>query len=100
MLQEIDGWDLIPGQLYFIQNHILNTTVGKATMIRYTDIGHTRPIGLFNAESCGPCLIRVDILTFFRYVSIEEYKQKLKQKYDATCLDIILKRIINETFTW
>ena len=37
---------------------------------------------------------------FYRYVSKEEYRVKLKEKYDATCLDIILKRLVNDDFRW
>ena len=37
---------------------------------------------------------------FYRYVSKEEYRAKLKEKYDATCLDIILKRLVNDDFRW
>lgn len=36
--------------------------------------------------------------TFYKYVSKEEYYKKLKEKYDATCLDIILKRLVNDDF--
>jgi len=38
--------------------------------------------------------------TFYRYVSKEEFYEKVKEKYDATCLDIILKRIVNDDFSW
>ena len=37
---------------------------------------------------------------FYRVISEEEYYSKLKEKYDTTCLNIILKRLINENFEW
>ena len=37
---------------------------------------------------------------FYRYVSKEEFYEKVKEKYDATCLDIILKRLVNDDFYW
>lgn len=37
---------------------------------------------------------------FYRYVTKYEYYMKLKEKYDANCLDIVLKRVVNETFEW
>ena len=42
----------------------------------------------------------VTILDFYRYVSKEEYYTKVKEKYDAACLNIILKRLVNDDFRW
>jgi len=38
--------------------------------------------------------------TFYRYVSKKEFYAKVKEKYDATCLNIILKRLVNDDFHW
>ena len=37
---------------------------------------------------------------FYRFISREEFYKKMKEKYDVKCLDIILKRLINESFSW
>jgi len=37
---------------------------------------------------------------FYRYVTKHEYYMKLKEKYDQTSLDIVLKRLVNEHFEW
>jgi hypothetical protein len=37
--------------------------------------------------------VYLQFYTFYRYVS-----KKVKEKYDATCLNIILKRLINDDF--
>ena len=37
---------------------------------------------------------------FYRYVSKYQYYMALKEKYDAKCLNIILKRLVNENFEW
>ena len=103
MLEEIDGWDLIPGEYYFIRNHKLNEVYTKQLFLRYTDPNYSRPIGLFYGKiktNDEKSLIRLDLLQFYRYVSVEEYREKVKEKYDATCLDIVLKRIVNDHFTW
>ena len=42
--------------------------------------------------------IDTDMNEFYRYVSKEEYYAKVKEKYDAKCLNIILKRLIDESF--
>ena len=37
---------------------------------------------------------------FYRSVSKEEFYAKVKEKYDHKCLNIILKRLIDESFEW
>ena len=37
---------------------------------------------------------------FYRYVTKDEYWGKVKEKYDAKCLDIVLKRLVDESFVW
>ena len=51
-----------------------------------------------------PILINIelylDMNTFYRYISEEEYYAKIKEKYDDKCLNIILKRLVDESFQW
>jgi hypothetical protein len=35
---------------------------------------------------------------FYKYISKEEYYMKVKEKYDRKCLNIILKRLVDESF--
>jgi hypothetical protein len=42
--------------------------------------------------------IDIDMNDFYRRVSKEEYYAKVKEKYDRKCLNIILKRLIDESF--
>jgi hypothetical protein len=37
---------------------------------------------------------------FYRYVSKEEYRAKVKEKYDQTCLNLVLRRLVDESFHW
>ena len=41
-----------------------------------------------------------DLNTFYKCVSKEEFYKKVKEKYDHKCLNIILKRLIDESFQW
>ena len=47
-------------------------------------------------------LIELDsqLNTFYKYVTREEFYKKVKEKYDAKCLNIILKRLVDESFQW
>lgn len=45
-------------------------------------------------------LFQLNKIIIYRYVSDEEFLKKRKEKYDEKCLNIILKRLVDETFEW
>ena len=45
-------------------------------------------------------LFQLNEITIYKYISDEEYWEKVKEKYDVKCLNIVLKRLVNETFEW
>lgn len=99
MLEEIDGWDLIPGEYYFIRNHILNEVYTKQLFLLYTEANYSRPSGIFYGKIKSideKYIIRLDLFKFYRYVSPEEYREKVKEKYNVTCLNIVLKRLVDD----
>lgn len=85
MLENV-GYNLIPGQQYLILNP--DKTFAKATFLRFT-----RQLALFYTHEYF--FVNINLFTFYRVVSPQEYKIKLKEKYDATVLNIILKRLID-----
>jgi len=89
---------MIPGEFYYKKYHV-NTFSGKVRMIRYTIYNDGRMIALVNG-SHGDAEYFINEFTFYRYISEKEYKEKRKEKYDATCLDIVLKRLVDESFSW
>jgi hypothetical protein len=94
MLQRIDGLSLIPGEFYFIRSPFPRANIGKARFVRYINdnaIFHTY---------FGNCSIQFDLWILYRYVSHDEYKQKLKDHFDSICVNIVLKRLIDDSFTW
>lgn len=90
MLENV-GSNLIAGQQYFIVNP--DKTIGKGTFLRFT-----RQLGLFYTHEY--CFMSINLFTFYRVVSPEEYRLKLIEKYNATVLNVILKRLIDPLFTW
>jgi hypothetical protein len=99
MLEKIHGWDLIPGEFYFIQSPIPRASIGKGQMIRYININYDKVSGVFDTKF-GKCFIEMNHWTLYRYVSNEEYKEKLREKYNDTCLNVVLKQVVNESFVW
>jgi hypothetical protein len=45
-------------------------------------------------------LLHLNEIIIYRYVTNEEYLKKRKEKYDQTCLNIVLKQLVNEHFEW
>lgn len=87
MIEKV-GSNLIQGQLYFIINP--DKTICKYTFLRFTQ----RPfVGLFYSHEL--CFMNINLFTFYRFVSPQEYRDKLKEKYNETVLNVILKRLID-----
>jgi hypothetical protein len=45
-------------------------------------------------------LFQLNEIIIYKYITNEEYLKKVKEKYDQTCLNIVLKRLIDESFEW
>jgi hypothetical protein len=96
----IDATDMKEGTIYFLKRM---GSIEEVIFIKY----NKSPSGQYFASfTClhkpgyGYSHMRLNIITVYRYVSDEEYKIKMKEKYDSSCLDIILKRLVDESFTW
>ena len=99
MFEEIDSLNLIQGELYLIINPVFKIRIEKATMICYTHTREQNPFGiLFDCDGRNTMILEETI--FYRYVSTEEYREKIREKYNSTCLNIVLKQLIDESFDW
>ena len=50
-------------------------------------------------KRCG-YYFQVNDIIVYRYITKKEYYAKVKEKYECTCLNLVLKRLVNETFEW
>ena len=96
MLEFVEGTKLINGEKYFVKSYN-----GKDRIIEFLEYDTLRN------KQIAVCLdinriiyLFTDLNCYYRYVKKEEYWRKLKEKYDVKCLDIVLKRLINENFQW
>jgi hypothetical protein len=91
MLELVHYDNLIKGQLYYLKHDFLERTENLiydgGSFFKYPDSKFSFQLHL--SEN-----------TFYRYITNEEYLKKVKEKYDAKCLDIVLKRLIDESFEW
>ena len=105
VLFELVNNELIKGVRYYIKDYY---TINKkyteiyATVIEYVDehIDGDRSVGLFRAHAYYSFYQNLDQTIIYRRISKEEYYEKVKEKYDRKCLDIILKRLLDESFAW
>lgn len=94
MIELVDKYTLVKGETYYV-----NRKKKFLKMLNQYDC-------IFDEYQDGfvwmllSTVIPVKLNDFYRYVSKEKYRAKLKEKYDATCLDIILKRLVNDDFYW
>ena len=98
MIELVDKYTLTKGEKYyvkrkrFLQSHPLNNFI--CIFDEYVDEDFVFVTTILDIK------IDLHLNEFYRHVSKEEYYVKLKEKYNNTCLNIILKRLVNETFEW
>ena len=99
MFQLIDAWDMKIGDMYFLKKH--QRIIGDVIFIKYnmTPSGQQFATVTYPYTS-GYSYLMLSVISVYRYVSEEEYWEKVKEKYDAKCLDIILKRLVDDSFQW
>lgn len=101
MFELIDTMDMKEGEMYFLKK--LDYIIGEVIFVKYQTPmnGNGQPFATFTYPYCyGYSNMWLTIISVYRYVSEKEYKAKLKEKYDSKCLDIVLKRLVDESFEW
>ena len=99
MIEMVDKYTLVKGETYYVKRkkkflQMLNQY--ECIFDGYQEDGFVWVL----LSTVIPVELNLDLNDFYRYVSKEEYRAKLKEKYDATCLNIILKRLVNDDFHW
>jgi hypothetical protein len=93
----INDSELKPGEKYYIQD-TESTNYWYLTFKRYS--GSRKQYKWFTyLREPGSCKFNQ---TFQCYIKItqEKYLMKRREKYNQTCLDIVLKRLVDESFQW
>jgi hypothetical protein len=99
MFKLINVLEMKEGDMYFLKK--LNAIIGEIIFVKYQIPSNGQPFITYTYPyMSGYSNTRVKNISVYRYVSEEEYKAKVKEKYDAKCLDIILKRLVDESFQW
>jgi hypothetical protein len=91
MIEQVKYDDLVEGQQYFVIHKRGALVEGDLIYVGRHYFKYPNSRAIFQI---------VDMYHFYRYVSKYEYYMALKQKYDDKCLNIVLKRLVNENFEW
>ena len=103
MFELIDAASMKEGDIYFIKrfDSIRSYIIGEVIFIKYNKTPSDQYFATFEYQYVSGCShISLNVMRVYRYVSEEEYYEKVKEKYDSTCLDIVLKRLVDESFEW
>jgi hypothetical protein len=97
MFQLIDAVDMKVGEMYFIKNR--EYIIGEVLFSAYHK--SSQPFIVFGYPyRTGYSYLKVKDISIYRYVTPKEYWEKVKEKYDSKCLNIVLKRLVDESFQW
>jgi len=101
MIEMVDKYALVKGQRYYVKRtcpiSVYTATSYDCLFDRYDEEFEDFVwVILFTLEY----ELALDLSTFYRYVSREEFYAKVKEKYDQTCLNLVLKRLVNDDFRW
>jgi len=105
MYQQVEEDELINGENYYVKrkkrknNMNIKNFHGLFNGSDFEGFVWFKIYNEFN-EPIDYIELDTELNTFYRYVSKEEYYAKVKEKYDAKCLNIILKRLVDESFQW
>jgi hypothetical protein len=105
MYQEVQEDELINGENYYVKRKKRRNNMNIKNfhgLFNGSDFEGFVWFKIYNEFNEPIDSIELDsqLNTFYRYVSKEEFYAKLKEKYDHKCLNIILKRLIDESFEW
>ena len=95
LFQKIDFGDLIKNELYYVKhNHAI---VGSFIFIEERGLEYPSVyVRIPGSEYTCYLSIKYD---YFKIITPDKYYAKLKEKYDETCLHIVLNRLI-DGFSW
>jgi len=101
MIERIKGDNLIIGEKYYVK--IIRKTIKCSSknisgiFLHYNEEYEDYAWFKVGADYIE---LRHNVHEFYRYVSKEEFYGKMKEKYDAKCLNIILKTLVDDMFEW
>lgn len=93
MYELIDMLDMKEGEIYFIRRR---DYIRELIFVEYQISTNGQQFATFTFPNClGYTYPWLNNISVYRYISEEEYKTKLKEKYYTKCLDIVLSRLIH-----
>ena len=103
MFELIDKLDMKEGETYYVKR--FDTIIGDLTFVKYhtfvqTSFATFRYSYTSGFSGFGHSNLWLDTICVYRIIGEKEFYEKMKEKYDTKCLNVVLKKIIDETFEW
>jgi hypothetical protein len=96
MLELVDSTKLIRNEKYWVKGYKNRNII----FLEYDMLGGVEIAVCICVVMNSVIYLFTDSNQYYRYISEQEYKAKLKEKYDDTCLNIVLKRLVDDSFVW
>ena len=96
MIELVDKYRLVKGERYYVKGN----PIYPRSLMSFECVVDCYEEDTVWVTTLLDIRVYLQFYHFYRYVTKEEYRTKLKEKYDAKCLDIILKRLVNDDFRW
>ena len=97
MIELVNKYGLIKGETYYVKRKPRYLQNGRTFECIFDHYCLDEDFAWVISNNM-PIEVDVTLLDFYRYISKKEFYAKVKEKYDASCLDILLKRIVDESF--
>ena len=100
MIELVDKYTLIEGNKYYVKRKKRYLQILNNYDCIFEKYDEDEDFAWVIVSMAIPIELNIKLNEFYRYISKEEYYAKLKEKYDAKVLNIILKRLVDESFQW
>jgi coproporphyrinogen III oxidase len=94
MLELIDGNHLIMNNYYYVKCKKENRHV------QFLEYDNIRGVNFAICLCMNHVICLYTHNRYYKYVTKKDFLKKVKEKYDAKCLDIVLKRLVDESLEW
>jgi hypothetical protein len=105
LFKRINKNKLIKGEMYYIKDPMYkckNEYWRYYAIFKHYEEGETETSHAYFKYANSPQWFQQYLppTIVYRCVTREEFYKKVKEKYDRKCLNIILKRLLDESFQW
>ena len=100
MIEHVNKQSLIKGEKYYVKRRWIFLQSFKNFVCIFDYYNEFDEFAWVKMSDTLNIELDLQLNEFYRFISSEEYYAKVKEKYDDKCLNIVLKRLVDENFEW